>query len=97
MDDHGRRLGDHAAGTLVVYAESERSRLPAPPAPPQAPPLPLRQDEQGAIVAFAERCVQMTPERQAELASLLEPLTGERGEPAVKRVLGLANHLLGRR
>ena len=97
MDDHGRRLGDHAAGTLVVYAERERGRVPAPPAPPQAPPLPLRKDEQGAIVAFAERSVQMTPERQAELASLLEPVTGERGEPAVKRVLGLANHLLGRR
>ena len=97
LDDHGRRLGDHAARTLVVHVEGHRPRAPAPPAPPQASPLPLRQDEQVAIVAFAERSPQMTPERQAELAGLLEPLTGERGEPAVRRVLGLANHLLGRR
>lgn len=97
MDDHGRRLGDFAAGTLVVYAERERGRAPAPPAFPIAPPLPLRQDEQVAIVAFAERSVQMTPERQAELAGLLEPVTGERDAPAVQRVLGLANYLLGRR
>jgi uncharacterized RDD family membrane protein YckC len=97
MDDHGRRLGDHAARTLVVHAERHKPRTPAPPAPPQASPLPLRQDEQVAIVAFAERSAQMTPERQAELAGLLEPLTGERGEPAVRRVLGMANHLLGRR
>ena len=39
----------------------------------------------------------MTPERQAELAGLLEPVTGARGEPAVRSVLGLANYLLGRR
>ena len=97
LDDHGRRLGDHAAGTLVVYSERERARAPAPPAPPQAPPVPLRQDEQVAIVAFAERSLQMTPERQAELAGLLEPVTGARGEPAVRSVLGLANYLLGRR
>lgn len=97
LDAHGRRLGDHAAGTLVVYAERERPRAPAPPAPPIAPPLPLRQDEQGAIVAFAERSAQMTPERQAELAGLLEPLTGQRDESAVRGVLGLANYLLGRR
>jgi uncharacterized RDD family membrane protein YckC len=97
LDDHGRRLGDHAAGTLVVHAERERPRAPAPPVTPQASPVPLRQDEQVAIVAFAERSAQMTPERQAELAGLLEPLTGERGDAAVQRVLGLANHLLGRR
>jgi len=97
LDDHGRRLGDHAARTLVVHAEREKPRTPAPPAPPLAAPLPLRQDEQVAIVAFAERSAQMTHERQAELAELLEPLTGERGEPAVRHVLGLANHLLGRR
>jgi len=97
LDPAGRRLGDHAAGTLVVHAEREATRAPAPPSPPRAPTLPLRQDEQGAIVAYAERSVQMTPERQAELANLLQPLTGARDESGVRIVLGLANHLLGRR
>lgn len=97
LDPAGRRLGDHAAGTLVVYVERYAARSPAPPAPPVTAPLPLQQDEQRAIVAFSERMVQMTPERQQELASLLEPVTGARGERAVQQVLGLANYLLGRR
>lgn len=97
LDPAGRRLGDHAAGTLVVHAERNAARSPAPPAPPVAAPLPLHQDEQRAIVAFSERMAQMTPERQQELASLLEPVTGSRGERAVQQVLGLANYLLGRR
>ena len=97
LDPAGRRLGDHAAGTLVVYAERNPVRRPAPPTPPIASPLPLRQDEQRAVVAFAERAALMTPERQQELANLLHPLTGQRGEPAVRSVLGIANHLLGRR
>jgi hypothetical protein len=97
LDEHGRRLGDLAASTMVVYAERDARRLPAPPAPAIAPPLVLRQDEQGVIVAFAERSAQMTFERQAELADLLEPVTGSRGGAAVERVLGLANYLLGRR
>ena len=97
LDPAGRRLGDHAAGTLVVYTERNAVRPPAPPAPPVAPPLPLQQDEQRAIVAYAERMASMTAERQQELASLLQPVTGQRGEPAVRSVLGLANYLLGRR
>lgn len=97
LDAHGRRLGDLAAGTMVVYAERDSQRLPAPPAAAIAPPLVLRQDEQGVIVAFAERSAQMTFERQAELADLLEPITGARGDRAVRSVLGLANYLLGRR
>lgn len=97
LDKHGRRLGDLAAGTMVVYAEREAPRLPAPQATAIAPPLPLRQDEQGVIVAFAERSPQMTFDRQAELAELLEPVTQARGSASVQAVLGLANYLLGRR
>lgn len=97
LDENGRRLGDLAAGTMVVYAERGAPRLPAPAAAAIAPALPLRQDEQGAIVAFAERSPHMTLERQAELAELLEPVTGTRGSGSVQAVLGLANYLLGRR
>ena len=96
-DSCGRRLGDHVAGTLVVYTERAQARPPAPVAPPQRPPLPLQLDEQRAIIGFAERAPQMTPERQVELADQLQPLTGERGPAAVAAVLGLANYLLGRR
>ena len=96
-DPAGRRLGDHVAGTLVVYTERAPARPPAPAAAPQRPPLPLQLDEQRAIIGFAERAPQMTPERQAELAEVLQPVTGERGNAAVAAVLGMANYLLGRR
>jgi uncharacterized RDD family membrane protein YckC len=97
IDPSMRRLGDLAAGTLVVYVEKTGQGHTAPMAVPVPSPMPLRQDEQGAIVAFAERSQQMTPERQAELAELLSPLTHAQGETAVRRLLGMANYLLGRR
>jgi uncharacterized RDD family membrane protein YckC len=96
-DRAGRRLGDHVAGTVVIYAGRSSARPPAPIAAPQRPPLALQMDEQRAIIAFAERAPQMTPERQAELAELLAPMSGQRGEAAVAALLGMANHLLGRR
>jgi uncharacterized RDD family membrane protein YckC len=97
MDRYGRRLGDHVAGTVVVYAERAPVRPPVPAAAPQRPPLPLQLDEQRALIAFAERAPQMTAERQAELAGVLQPITGASGGHAVNAVLGMANYLLGRR
>lgn len=97
IDRNGRRLGDLAAGTVVVYVEKVGSRVSAPPVQAQAPMQPLRIDEQGAIVAFAERAPQMTPERQEELADLLAPLTQAQGARGVQRLFGIANYLLGRR
>ncbi|MDN5782828.1 MAG: RDD family protein [Luteimonas sp.] len=96
-DPYGRRLGDMVAGTLVVHAP----RLRASPAPPvvgvHAPGHPLRPEEQMAVIAFAERAAQLTPERQQELADIAEPVTGARGETGVMRLLGISNWLLGRR
>ena len=97
LDPSMRRLGDLTAGTLVVYVEKPGQSKTAPLVPPVAPPLPLRLDEQGAVVAFAERSQQMTIERQTELAELLSPVTNAQGDGAVRRLLGMANYLLGRR
>jgi uncharacterized RDD family membrane protein YckC len=97
VDRSGRRLGDLVAGTVVVYTERAPARPPPPLAAPQRPPMPLQLDEQRALIAFAERAPQMTAERQAELAEVLQPVTQARGANAVATVLGLANYLLGRR
>jgi uncharacterized RDD family membrane protein YckC len=97
VDAGGRRLGDLVAGTVVVYAERAPARPPAPGAAPQRPPLPLQLEEQRAIIAFAERAPQTTPERQQELAEVLAPITGAHGNAAIAAVLGMANYLLGRR
>lgn len=96
-DPHGRRLGDLVAGTLVVHAPRLRATAPVPPAGVQPPLQPLQPQEQMAVIAFSERAAQLTPERQAELADIAEPVTGARGEAGVMRLLGLSNWLSGRR
>ena len=96
-----QRLGDLAAGTVVVHLEP----LAAPPPPPAAdpagaaplaPPFPLTLAEQRALMGFAERAPGLTPERARELADLLEPLTGARGAAGVARLEALARGLRGR-
>lgn len=96
-DPWGRRLGDLVAGSLVVHAPRERIALAAPGDALHAPAVALRPAEQAAVIAFAERAAQLTPERQAELANLAAPLTGAGGVLGARRLTGVANWLLGRR
>ena len=95
-DPFGRRLGDMVAGTLVVHAPRLRVASTPPVAGMHTPAHPLRPEEQLAVIAFAERAAQLTPERQEELADIAEPATGARGELGVMRLLGISNWLLGR-
>jgi uncharacterized RDD family membrane protein YckC len=96
-DGEFRRLGDLAAGTVVVH----RYPVPAGGTPVEAAPQPLsaRLDaqEQRALVAFAERTRDWTPERAQELAGILLPLTGLQGEAAVRRLHAMAAWVMGRR
>ncbi len=97
VDTHSRRLGDLVAGTLVVYAEPAGKQSAAPNVPVVNPPPGLALGERAAIVEFAERAAQLTPERQQELAALLPMLTHGSGALAVQRLQGMAGALLGRR
>ncbi len=97
VDPHGRRLGDLVAGTLVLHEARERDHVAAPINAVFAPQLLLRPAEQAAVVAFGERAALLTPSRQEELAEIVEPLTGARGQGGVLRLFGMANWLLGRR
>lgn len=96
-DPWSRRLGDMVAGTLVIHAPRERTRIDALSFVPHAPAAPLQAHEQVAVIAFAERAHTLTGERQQELADIAAPVTGVRGEAGVLRLLGVANWLLGRR
>ena len=95
-DPYGRRLGDLVAGTLVLH-EPASTRTAAPINAVLAPQLALRPAEQAAVVAFGERAPLLSPARQEELADIVEPLTGARGQGGVLRLFGMANWLLGRR
>jgi len=69
-----KRLGDLAAGSIVVYRDTP---LPVPKlsvSRSSRPPFPLNLDEQQAIMAFAERSPGLTRERAEELAQLTGPL-----------------------
>jgi uncharacterized RDD family membrane protein YckC len=96
-DPHARRLGDMVADTLVVHNERERDAAAAPGSAVLAPSAALQPAEQAAVVAFGERAPLLTPARQEELANIVEPLTGSRGQGGVLRLYGMANWLLGRR
>ena len=93
-----KRLGDLAAGTVVVYRETPEIALGLPTeAPPLAPPRPLLPDEQKVIIDFARRRSTWTDDRCQELADLASPLTAKRGSEGVRRLESMASWLLGRR
>lgn len=97
VDRDFRRLGDLAAGTLVVYREGEVAAPTAHAVAAVPPPVPLSLSEQRAIASFSERASQWSEERARELASLAEPLTGAREAAAVDALHGMAAWLRGDR
>lgn len=82
-----KRLGDLAAGTLVVYVESASKRSALPDAVPLPLPTAISVDEQRALLDFAERSGSLAPGRVEELAEII---TGEEGSQAVHTVHGYA-------
>jgi uncharacterized RDD family membrane protein YckC len=97
IDPDFRRLGDLAAGTLVIHAE-DRDRKPAiPNASPRPPPRGLTLATQQAILAFGERSERLSPDRRVELAETLvgrlDRTEAVRGRAAVERVQGYASWL----
>lgn len=105
-----KRLGDLAAGTLVVYANPVRPP-PALEAVGSRPvPEGLSTDEQRFLLAFAQRGQTMSAARQTELAEILKglvtaggPVAGDpaAGDPAagdpVVAIKQMANTIVGRR
>lgn len=98
----GKRLGDLAAGTLVVYAEPARLHAAIPAADPQRPAQALSPAQQTAVVEWAGRIPRLTPARAEELARLARPAVAE-GDggpvdaPVAPRLLAVAHWVLGHR
>jgi uncharacterized RDD family membrane protein YckC len=89
-----KRLGDLAAGSMVVYDATTtpptdfavRGQLPVP--------ADFSTDEQRALLAFAERSNYLSAERQTELAAILVPVIGS--QDPVTRIKQMANSMVGR-
>lgn len=97
-----KRIGDLAAGTIVVYEEEispfskeQKEGRAYGHEPPLAMPVSLPLKEQQAIINFADRAQQLPPGRAIELANLVTPLTEKTGEAAIKALYQLANGLIG--
>jgi uncharacterized RDD family membrane protein YckC len=98
MNRDFKRLGDLAAGTIVVYREAKPRGFQVPQAAPLAPEVALTLPEQRAILDFAERTQGLTEERAEELAAIPRVLVGRlEGHAATERLLRIANYLVGRK
>ena len=89
-----KRLGDLAAGTVVVYRNDKTSNITIPPVNPNPLPVPLTLTEQRAILDFAERHEFLSIPRRQELANILSTLTGKKDDASVKELYQYANWLL---
>lgn len=93
-----QRLGDLAAGSIVIHKrlpDKSLSELPKVPAMP--PPVALSLQDQIAITGFVQRHDHLSTGRQQELADILTSITEKEGEDGVKAVQGMGNWLLGNR
>ena len=95
-----KRLGDIAAATIVVHEPRAVPRITLDDVTPLMPSMPLAPQDQAAVIALAARAPRLTAERLDELAALAATVSGDAGRsgPEVtRRVLGVAQWLLGRR
>ena len=88
-----QRLGDLAAGTVVIYDRIPPLPVIAAP-PPMAPvPLPvgLTADETRALALFRERAGLWSEARRVEIADQASVLTGVTGPAGVGRLMAMAH------
>jgi hypothetical protein len=89
-----KRLGDLAAGTLVVYRDEKRERVRLPTDKVEKPPLELTEEDRLTLLAFSERAEDLSVARREELAGLLSELNRRQGEAGVEALYAYANWIL---
>jgi uncharacterized RDD family membrane protein YckC len=93
-----RRLGDLAAGTLVVYRDQASPTGDFGAGEPLQAHVPLTIRQQTAIAAFGWRVTRLTPERAEEIAVLAaEAVPGVEGSAVTARLVGIARWQHGQR
>ena len=98
MRRDARRLGDLAAGTVVVYRDRASPTGDFGPGDPLPPPVPLTIRQQTAIAAFGWRVNRLTPERAEEIAVLAaDAVPGAEDSAVTARLVGIARWQHGQR
>lgn len=95
MNQRFQRLGDMAAGTLVISTR-ETARAAAPDdITPLAPSVQLSRNEQTAIINFLQRSPKLSDARKNELATILDEVTHPAGNDRVTILHRLGAWFLG--
>lgn len=92
-----QRLGDIAAGTLVIHKTENKQNNAIPSTSPVPPPFELNEQEQTAIVEFTLRHQTLSEDRQQELASILETTMDKSPNTILNYLRGIGVWLLGAR
>lgn len=94
-----QRIGDLAAGTVVIYSKPmvHPSIVAPPPMDPIAPSVALSADEAGALIAFRDRSAFWSDLRRAEMADHVSELSGAKGNVGVSRLMAMAHWLQTKR
>jgi len=94
-----QRLGDLAAGTVVIYDRMPPLWVGVLPPPITAVPLPvgLTADEVKALASFRERAGLWSDGRRAEIANQASVLSGASGPAGVSRLMAMAHWLQEKR
>ncbi len=89
-----QRLGDLAAGTVVIYVREDAlpgRMAPLPPIAAEPPPVGLTAAETRALVSFRERAGLWSVGRQEEIAAQAAALSGTDGAAGVSRLMAMAH------
>ncbi len=96
IDKKMRRVGDLAAGTVVVYCDNLTASSKTKTAhPKQTLPFSPRPQEQLAFMALLEREKLLSIPRKQELSSILYPIHKKKENDAIMTTLGYASALKG--
>ena len=90
-----QRLGDLAAGTLVISVRESAKPAAMKDILPLAPSTSLLRTEQSSIIEFLQRSQQLSEPRQRELASILEGITHEKEDNGVEQLQRIGAWFLG--
>ncbi|MCP4236218.1 MAG: RDD family protein [Aestuariibacter sp.] len=90
-----QRLGDLAAGTLVISLRDTAKPAGINNISPLAPPTTLLRSEQTAMVDFLHRSKQLSQPRQQELATILDGVTHSDADNRIEQLHRIGAWFLG--
>jgi uncharacterized RDD family membrane protein YckC len=90
-----QRLGDMAAGTLVIGVRETARPAAMENVQPLAPSTPLSRADQTSIINFLQRSPQLSQPRQQELAAILEGVTHDKDDNGVELLHRIGAWFLG--